>query len=100
MKDWTWDEERANLHQRIGHLEDQVSKMTKWRDDGELNALALRVARLIEDLYAQNHKGGRDMRLAKSQAIVREAVREALTGSRAWDTWSPSSVRLPPQEPS
>lgn len=84
-------EERANLHQRIAELENQAARMTKAHTDGGLNSIALDVAILIEDLFAQHHDGGRTQRLARMQIIIREAMRANLTGRVSWEY--PNSVQ-------
>ncbi len=81
------DETITALYQQIGALEKKVRLMQVGRDDGDLNACALSVARLIEDQFAMHHPGGQPQRLAKCQIIVREAVREILTGERDWRAW-------------
>ncbi len=90
-------EENTNLRQHIDTLKQRHELMVKPRTEEGLNALALRVALLIEDEYAKGHQGGRPQRLAKMQVIAREAIREALTGERKWDAWTPNSSRFPPQ---
>ncbi len=91
------DEETvSNYIQRIGELERQVRIMTVAQTDVGMNTAALKVAHLVEDEYAKHHDGGRSQRLAKTQVIIREAMREMLTGERAWDAWSPTSLGPPP----
>ena len=88
-------EERANLYQRINALESLVSKMTKHRTNGGLNQLSLSAAYLVEDQFAGGHDS-RSQRLAKVQIIIREAIRETLTGERKWDAWRPDTSRFAP----
>lgn len=90
-------EENMNLRQHIDTLKQRHELMVKPRTEEGINALALRVALLIEDEYAKGHQGGRSQRLAKMQVIAREAIREALTGERKWDAWTPNSSRFAPQ---
>ena len=94
-----FDEERANLYQLIAAADARIEQMLIWRDESELNNLSLRVAHLIEDEYAKHHDGGRSQRIAKTQLIVREAVRECLIGSRQWDAWQPGKFVAPPRYP-
>lgn len=85
------EEDVSNYIQRIGELERKVTVMTVSRTDTGMNAAALRVAQLVEDEYAKHHDGGRSQRLAKTQIIIREAMREMLIGEPAWNAWRPSS---------
>lgn len=81
----------GNYIQRIGELEQKVKVMTVSRTEGGMDTASLHVARLVEDEYAKHHDGGRTQRLAKTQVIIREAMREMLTGERAWNAWRPNS---------
>jgi hypothetical protein len=99
MTDNDFGEERANCRQRIESLEARVEKLLVPLSEGGLNTLSLSVARLVDDEFAKHHEGGRTQRLAKIQVIVREAIREATTGERAWDAWSPGSPAPAPSEP-
>ena len=76
-------EERANLYQRIGHLETLNARMTLARDEAGMNALALQVARQIEDMFV-HFQGGRDARLESAKSVVREAIRIVLAGEQHW----------------
>lgn len=82
------DEYTSDLMQQISSLKGRISKMASYRSDGSLNSHSLEVAQKIEDLFAQHHAGGRIQRLAKIQILVREAIREALTGERDWKSSS------------
>ncbi len=89
----------TNLQQEVARLDRIVGIMLKHRTDDGLNTLALRVATLIEDEYAKGHRGGRVQRLAKTQVIAREAIREALVGERRWDAWRPGTNTNTPLRP-
>lgn len=78
------DEERANLHQRIGELEGLVARMEVAHTEDGLNAISLKCAEHVEDLFAQHHRGGRTQRLARMQLIIREAMRTNLSGKTDW----------------
>lgn len=93
------DATMLGLQQEVASLRVRLDTMEKHRTEDGLNALALRVALLIEDEYAKSHRGGRTQRLAKSQVIAREAIREALIGERKWDAWWPKSNCNTPMVP-
>lgn len=93
------NETLLNLRMEASSLRTRLDTMEKHRTEEGLNALALRVALLIEDEYAKSHRGGRTQRLAKSQVIAREAIREALIGERKWDAWWPKSNCNTPMVP-
>lgn len=99
MPDDYFGEERSNLHQRINAAERRVENMQVRLSDSGLDTLSLRCAELVEDQFAQHHRGGRTQRLAKVQLIIREALREIATGERAWDAWYPGSVGHEPRAP-
>lgn len=85
MTDDGWvGEERQQLHQRIDALERENATMKMMRTDGGLNRAALDAALRIEDLFCQDHIGGRTQRLARVQILVRETMRMMLTGSEIW----------------
>lgn len=93
------NETLLNLRMETARLRTRLNTMEKHRTEEGLNALALRVALLIEDEYAKSHRGGRTQRLAKMQVITREAIREALLGERKWDAWWPKSNTNTPMVP-
>lgn len=93
-----WDEE-GYVRQRLNDAERRIEKMTVPLTETGLNDLSLSVAKLIEDEFVKPHVGGRAQRLAKVQIIVREALREAVSGERAWDSWHPRSCCAPPSKP-
>lgn len=84
-------ESHMNLRQQIAALQSKIDKMTVRLTEEGLNALAMQVAKLVEDQFAMGHEFGRGERLMKVQLIVREALREIATGEKKWDAWKPSN---------
>lgn len=88
----------TGLRQNVNSLKRQCDSMQEKRGENGLNQLSLIVAGLVEDQFAMSHAGGRAQRQAKIQVIIREAMRDMLTGERQCNAWYPGSC-LPPPTP-
>lgn len=92
-------EERANYRQMIAALRNRIESMAVALTEKGLDDVSLKVALAIEDQFAQGHSGGRTMRLAKIQIMIRNAVCMATQGQVAWDAWHPGSCGPEPKHP-
>lgn len=93
-----WDEE-GYTRQALAAARNRIERLVTPLTRSGLNDVSLRVALAVEDLFAQDHRGGRTQRLAKVQILIRSAIEMATQGEADWNAWHPNSCGPAPEKP-